>query len=119
MSLFIFSLLVGFLLYQVVSLIQPIAGTRDYRLGRRVVLHLPPETYLAWKAGLIALCVVIFVLAATIIIAQPFHPAQGYAYRFVDALTSPRMAAAVFGGLVGLLVGNLLNRILQNEKYTF
>src|SRR5215813_9104116 len=98
MSLFIFSLLAGFLLYQAVSLIQPIAGTRNYQVGRRIVVHLPPQTYLAWKAGIIALAIVVFVLVATIIIAQPFHPAQGYAYRFVDALTSPRMASAVFGG---------------------
>jgi hypothetical protein len=120
MSLFVFSMLAGFLLYQAVSLIQPITGTGDYRIGRRVVVHLPPEAYLVWKASLIALTIVLFVLVAILIIAQPFHPAEGYAYRFVDALTSPHMAGAVFGGLVGLLVGNLLNRILhQKPDYSF
>jgi hypothetical protein len=120
MSLFIFSLLAGFLLYQALSLIQPIPGLGDYRIGRRIVVHLPEETYLAWRAAIIAVSIAAFILVATIIIAQPFHPAQGYAYRFVDALTSPRMAAAVFGGFVGLLVANLLNRILRSPpEYTF
>jgi hypothetical protein len=116
MSLFIAALLAGFLLYQIVSFIQPIAGTRTYRVGRRVIVQLPESTYLAWKAGSIAGSIILFVLVVTLIIAQNVHPAEGYAYRFVDALTSPRMAAAVFGGLVGLLVGNLLNRILQNAS---
>ena len=115
MSLFVFSVFAGLLLHQIVAFIQPRDSSRTLRIGRRVVVQLPERDYLVWKAGGIALSILLFILVVTVIVAQSVHPAEGYAYRFVDALTSPRMAAGVFGGMVGLLAGNLLNRLLQND----
>lgn len=112
MSLFVFSALAGFLLYQIVARIQPIANAANLRFGDRVVVELPERSYIIWKAVSIAVTVILFIFVVTLIVAQSVHPAEGYANRFVDALTSPRMASALFGGLVGFLVGNLLNRIL-------
>jgi hypothetical protein len=120
MSLFIFALLAGLLLHQIISIIQPIAGSRTYRVGRRIVIELPEKTYLIAKVSGFVLAILLFLLVVLLILAQSLHPAEGYAYRFADALTSPRMGSAVFGGLVGLLLGNLLNRILsKNDDYTF
>src|SRR5438105_8839342 len=111
MSLFVFSIFAGLLLYQIVALIQPRDSSRMLRLGRRVIVQVPERDYVIWKAGALAVTIVLFFLVVTVLVAQGVHPSEGYAYRFADALTSPRMAAGVFGGLVGLLVGNLLNRL--------
>jgi uncharacterized membrane protein len=119
MSLFMFSLLAGLTLHQIVSIIQPTADGSEYRLGRRVVVKFEEGTYVIVKAAALALAVVLFVLLVTLIVTRGVHPSEGYAYSFADALTSPRMAAAVFGGLVGFLIGNLLNRILKNKDYQF
>jgi hypothetical protein len=120
MSLFVFSTFAGFLLYQIVARIQPITGSGSYRFGKLVEVKLPERSYLVWKAASISIAVTLFILVVILIVAQGAHPAEGFPYRFVDALTSPRMAAALFGGLVGLLLGNLLNRILWGtSEYKF
>jgi hypothetical protein len=120
MSLFIFSVLVGLALHQLISLIQPVVGSRTVKVGRRIIVQLPERTYLIWKARSIAVAILLFFSLAIILIAQKLHPIDGYAFRFVDALMSPRMAAAVFGGLVGLMLGNLLNRLLRKDAdYSF
>jgi hypothetical protein len=115
MSLFIFSVLGGLLLHQIVSAIQPNHNTNTYTFGRRIVVELPEKTYLVLKVVVFVVAILLFLSLVTIIIAQSVHPAEGYAYRFADALTSPRMGAAIFGGLVGILLGNLLNGLLKNE----
>src|SRR5947209_5768940 len=120
MSLFVFAVLAGLLLYQLVSLIQPSGPDRQLSVGDRVRITLPEHTYLLWKSISIATAVILFFFLVTILIAQKYHPTTGHAYRFADAVTSPKMAAAVFGGLVGMLIGNFLNRILWNgSNYTF
>jgi len=116
MSIFIFSLLAGLLLHQLVSIIQPKQGGSEYKLGRRVVITFEPGVYVVWKAFALGLAGFLFIAIVALLNAQRVHPADGYAYRFADALTGPRMAAAIFGGLVGILLGNLLNRILKNER---
>jgi hypothetical protein len=114
-SIFIFSLLAGLLLHQLVSMIQPKGGVPGYKIGRRVVIRFAPGTYVIWKAFSLGLAGFLFFVIIALIVAQSVHPANGYAYRFADVLTGPRMAAGVFGGLVGVLLGNLLNRILKND----
>jgi len=120
MSLFICSVLVGLLLHQIVSIIQPIDEGKTCVFGQRIVVHLPEKTYLVFKAIVLVTAILLFIFIATIIVAQSVHPTEGYAYRFTDALTSPRMGAAIFGGLVGILLRNLLNRLLKNtDDYNF
>jgi len=120
MSVFIFSLLLGVLLHQIYSIIQPVVGSRRYRFGRRIVVWLPERTYLIWKASSLAIAFLLFISVVTLIVTRNVHPPEGFAYRFADALTSPHMAAAMYGGLVGILLGNLLNRILKNaHDYKF
>jgi hypothetical protein len=113
MSLFMFSLLAGLLLHQIVSIIQP-EDRSKYRLGSRVVVEFSRGTYATVKATVLAVTIVLFLLVVTLIVARGVHPSEGYAFGLADALTSPRMGAAVFGALVGFLIGNLLNRILTN-----
>jgi hypothetical protein len=120
MSIFILSVLCGLLLHQIVSVVQPVQNTKSYTFGRQIVVLLPERTYLILKVALCVVLILAFILLITFIIAQNFHPAEGYAYRFADAITSPRMGAAVFGALVGVLLGNLLNRLLKNDNdYNF
>jgi hypothetical protein len=120
MSIFVFSVLCGLLLHQVASVIQPVPNTKDYTFGHRIVVRFQGNTYLTLKVTILVVAIVAFIFLVTFIIAQNFHPAEGYAYRFVDAITSPRMGAAIFGALVGILLGNLLNRLLKNvDDYKF
>ncbi len=120
MSIFIFSLLLGLLLHQLVSIIQPKNEESGYKIGRRVMITFQPGAYVVWKAFALGLAGLLFIVVLLLLVAQSFHPAQGYAYRFADVLTGPRMAAGIFGGLVGILLGNLLNRILKNgHDYAF
>jgi hypothetical protein len=120
MSIFVFAVLCGLLLHQVASVIQPVPDTNDYTFGRRIVIQLQGKTFLTLKVTILVVAILAFIFLVTFIIAQNFHPAEGYAYRFVDAITSPRMGAAIFGGLVGILLGNLLNRLLKNkDDYNF
>ncbi|MCA6122482.1 hypothetical protein J6500_11350 [Bradyrhizobium sp. WSM 1704] len=120
MSIFILSLLAGLGLHQLVSLIQPTSialdsSARIVKLGRRIVIEIDNGAYVAWKVTLATLAAVAFILFAILLNAQFAHPANGFPYRFVDALTGPRMASVVFGGLVGILLGNLLNRVLKSD----
>jgi hypothetical protein len=120
MSIFVFSVLFGLFLHQIISVIQPVPNTKDYSFGRRIVVQLSENAYLTLKVFSIVVAIFAFVFVVTFVVAQNFHPAQGYAYRFADALTSPRVGAAIFGALVGIMLGNLLNRILKNDKdYSF
>jgi hypothetical protein len=114
-SIFIFALLAGLLLHQLVSMIQPKGGVPGYKIGRRVMIRFSPGTYVIWKACALALAGLVFIVVVVLIVAQCVRPVEGYDYRFADVLTSPRMAAGVFGGLVGILLGNLLNRLLKND----
>jgi hypothetical protein len=120
MSIFVFSVLCGLLLHQVASVIQPVPNTKYYTFGHRIVVQFQENTYLTLKVTILVVAILAFIFLVTFIIAQNFHPAEGYAYRFVDAITSPRMGAAIFGALVGILLGNLLNRLLKNvDDYKF
>src|SRR4051794_17224515 len=84
MSLFMFSILTGLLLHQVVSVIQPIAGSRSYKFGGRIVIELPEKTFVMWKVGALVVAILLFLLLVIIIVAQSVHPGEGYAYRFAD-----------------------------------
>jgi hypothetical protein len=124
MSLFVFSVVAGVLIHQLVTIVQPehMPSNRYRRVlfGRRIIVWLPERSYLVVKAASFATAGLLFVLTTILIVAQSFHPAQGYAFRFADAITSPRMAATIFGGFVGLLLGNLINRILRGGgNYAF
>jgi hypothetical protein len=120
MSIFIFSLLAGLLLHQMVSVIQPKGETPEYQFGGWITIKFEPGAFVIWKACILALAIVLFFFLVTLIVAQSVHRVEGYAYRLADSFTSPRMAAAVFGGLVGLLLGNLLNRLLKKgSDYEF
>jgi hypothetical protein len=90
---------------------MPPSRYRRVLFGRRIIVWLPERSYLAIKAASLATAGLLFVLTTILIVAQSVHPTQGYAFRFADAITSPRMAGALFGGFVGLLLGNLVNRI--------
>jgi hypothetical protein len=116
MSIFIFSLLAGLALHQLVSIIQPTDNSSEYQFGRRIVFTFKDGIFLKLKAVAVALAGLLFVLLIVILNAQFVHPVEGYPYRFAEVLTSPRTAAAVFGGLVGFLLGNLINRVLQSEE---
>jgi hypothetical protein len=122
MSIFIFSLLAGLALHRMVSIIQPAKVVSRYRLekrivklGRSVVITFEDGAYVSAKLWALAVAFLLFFGFAVILIAQFVHPAVGFPYRFADTLRSSRMAAVVFGGLVGILLGNLLNRILRAE----
>src|SRR5262249_30913211 len=102
----------------------PLAGRRRskrnlvrLRFGTRIVVLMPQRAYLAAKAGVLFGCVFAYVAAATLVIAQSLHPARGYAFRFVDALTSPQIVSAIFGFRLGLLVGDLVNRALRGDRH--
>jgi hypothetical protein len=124
MSLFVFSVIAGLVFHQLISIIQPErgllvrAGGRRARaarilIGRRIILWMPERTYLAAKATSVAVAALLFLLAVTLIVTQGVHPTRGYAVSFADALKSPGLAAAVFGALVGVLAGNVINRVLR------
>ncbi|MBR0870283.1 hypothetical protein JQ633_07940 [Bradyrhizobium tropiciagri] len=120
MSFFLLSLLAGLCLHRLVSLFQPTrieldSRARIVKLGRRIVIEIESGAYLALKVTIATLALVGFIIFAVVLNAQFVHPANGFPYRFVDALSGPRMASIVFGGLVGILLGNLLNRVLTNE----
>lgn len=120
MSIFIFSLLAGLVLHQLVSVVQPNDTTTEYQIGRRVVVKFEAGAFHIWKACSLALAGFLFLVIVTIVISQSVHPAYGYAYNFIDAVISPRMAACIFGGMVGVLLGNLLNRVLHGgSDYQF
>ncbi len=120
MSLFVFSVLIGVLFHQLITVIQPLRNAKQsltrINFGQKIVLQLPDRTYLALTAIIFSVFFVLFIGAAALIVAQKVHPSQGYAFRFTDALTSPRMAAAFFGFFVGQLVGNLINRIFRSSQ---
>jgi hypothetical protein len=116
MSIFIISLLAGLALHQLVSIIQPTDNESEYQFGRRIVLTFSDGIFVRLKAIAVAVAGLLFVMLVVILNAQFAHPVEGYPYRFAEVLTSPRAAAAVFGGLVGLLIGNLINRVLQSEE---
>jgi hypothetical protein len=122
MSTFVFSVIAGFLMHQLITMIQPAIDRRPrrfqkFRLGPRVVVRLPARTYLRIKAYSIAAMISLFVLLLIFIIGQATHPPRGYAYRLTDAITSSLIGSAFFGLLVGVLVGNLMNRLFRAEKY--
>lgn len=113
MSIFIIALLLGAGIHQIVSLIQPRDERSEYQIGRRVVIRFEAGSYVKWKAGTAIVLGLLIFIVVIIINVQGVHPSSGYPYQFADSLTSPGMAAAVFGFLVGLLVGNLMNRLLK------
>jgi hypothetical protein len=122
MSIFVFAVLAGFFIHQLMTIVQPVevprnARFRRFRFGPRIVLRLPARTYVRVKAGVLAVLVTVFALALIIILAQAAHPPEGYAFQLGDIFTSPRLAAVFFGGMVGILIGNMLNRILRGDKY--
>lgn len=126
MSVFIFSLMAGLLLHWLLSIIQPLspAGPKDggaeYQINRWIVIRFEARAFVICKAFGVAIAILLFFAIVTILTTKDVHPPQGYAYHFADALTSPRMAAGVFGGLVGILLGNLLNRLFKNaQDYQF
>jgi hypothetical protein len=127
MSIFIFAVLAGVGLHQMVSIIQPAGilsdsgqSQRIVKLGRRIVITIDQDAYFIWKAWMLTAAFLVFFGFTVLLIAQFAHPADGFPYRFADALRSSRMAAVVFGGLVGILLGNLLNRVLRSDdKYKF
>jgi len=120
MSIFMVAALLGLLLYEIVILIQPTDNGQAVSLGQRIKVELPQRVYLHVKVTAIVLAILAFLATVILVVAQNVHPTEGFAYRFADALTSPRMAAAIFGGLVGILLGNLLNRLLKNtDDYKF
>lgn len=120
MSVFMISLLLGLLLYQIVLLIQPTPSGQNITVGSRIKVELPSNLYVAIKVTILVVVILIFLAIIILVVAQNVHPAEGFAYRFADALSSPRMGAAVFGGLVGILLGNLLNRLLKGaDNYVF
>jgi len=120
MSVFMIAALLGLLLYQIVVLVQPTAGGETVKIGQSIKVELPGNLYLTAKVTILVLAVLIFLAVVILVVAQSVHPTEGFAYRFADALTSPRMGAAIFGGLVGILLGNLLNRLLKTaDDYKF
>ena len=120
MSVFMIAVLLGLLLYQIVVLVQPRASDHNIKVGRRIKVELPAKLYLTVKAIILVAVILTFFGTVILVVAQRVHPTEGYAYRFADALTSPRMGAAIFGGLVGILLGNLLNRLLKSaDDYKF
>jgi hypothetical protein len=120
MSIFLISLLFGALVYQLVSIIQPVDNRSEYQIGQRVIIRFEAGAYVIWKAAVIATGVIVFFILAIILNTQGIHPSSGYAYQIADVVTSPRMGAALFGFLVGILLGNLLNRLLRKgSDYKF
>jgi hypothetical protein len=113
MSLFLFSAVLAFFLHQIGSVLQPKVSAHGRVRLRTVRIQLPAAAYVRWKAGFYGVAAVVFLLAITLILANKLHPSDGYAVRFSDALTSPRMAGALFGGLVGALTSNLVGRVVQ------
>ncbi|MFK4651449.1 hypothetical protein ABIF97_001383 [Bradyrhizobium japonicum] len=121
MSVFMISLLLGLLLYQILLVIRPRAdGSVEVGKNIKIKAELPTNLYLMIKMTLFTVLILIFLGIVVLVVAQRVHPTEGFAYRFADALTSPRMGAAVFGGLVGILLGNVLNRVLKSgDDYKF
>jgi len=126
MSLFVWAVIVGLVFHQVLSVIQPDRtkpqrGRRAHRMvtrfliGPRTIVWMPTRTYLNIRSALFTLIYVLLVLGAVLVVTQKVHPDSGYAARFTDVLTSPGIAAVVFGAFVGLLTGNLMNRVLRGK----
>ncbi len=120
MSLFLWAVILGLVLHQTASLIQPHVTTstkgrrqrvHKLKFGQRVIVWLPVRTYLNVKIAFFTFAAVVLILGALLIVSQKIHPTSGYAYGITDALTSPRIAAGIFGLFVGILIGNLINRI--------
>jgi hypothetical protein len=119
MSLFLFSAFFGFVVHQLLSIIQvdlTFGFKRCIFVGHRITIRMPQRTFIACKVILFSAAVIIFVALVLIIVTQQIHPEQGYAYRLGDALTSPRIPSAVFGLLVGALTGNMVNRVLRRKN---
>jgi hypothetical protein len=122
MSTFVFAVLAGFCIHQLATIIQPLTSKksiqfRRFEFGPGVVLRIPDKTYLRVKLYVLVFLVVVFALAVAAILAQGVHPPEGYAFRAVDVIRSPQIGAAFFGSLVGILVGNLVNRIVRGKNY--
>jgi hypothetical protein len=119
MSLFLFSAFFGFVVHQLLSIIQ-LDLTFGWRtvhfIGHRITIRMPERVFIACKVTLLSAAVVIFLTLILIIVTQQIHPEQGYAYRISDALTSPRIPSAVFGVIVGALTGNMVNRVLRRKS---
>jgi uncharacterized membrane protein YoaK (UPF0700 family) len=126
MSLFVWAVIVGLVFHQVLSVIQPDRtkpqrGRRAHRMvtrfliGPRTIVWMPTRTYLNIRSALFTLIYVLLVLGAVLVVTQKVHPDSGYATRFTDVLTSPGIAAVVFGAFVGFLIGNLMNRVLRGK----
>ena len=119
MSLFLFSAFFGFIVHQLLSIIQLdlTFGFREVHfIGQRIVIRMPERIFIACKVTLLSVAVIVFVALVLIIVTQQLHPEQGYAYRLGDALTSPRIPSAVFGVMVGALAGNMVNRVLRRKN---
>ena len=104
MSVFMIAALLGLLLYQIVMFIQPAAGGESVKVGKSIKVELPADLYLTIKATVLAVAILIYLGVIVLIVANSVHPPEGFAFRFADVLTSPRMGAAIFGGLVGILL---------------
>jgi hypothetical protein len=117
MSAFLFSAFFGLLVHQLLSIIQVdwTFGFRRVHVGRRITIRMPERIFIAFRATLLTAAIVIFIILILILVTQQIHPEQGYAYRFGDALASPRVPSALFGIIVGILTGNMLNRLLRGK----
>jgi hypothetical protein len=117
MSAFLFSAFFGLLVHQLLSIIQVdwTFGFTRIRVRPRITIRMPVRIFIALRAALLTAAVIIFIASLLIIVAQQIHPEQGYAYRFGEALTSPRVPSALFGVIVGVLTSNMLNRLLRGQ----
>jgi hypothetical protein len=117
MSAFLFSAFFGLLVHQLLSIIQVdwTFGYRRVHVGRRITIRMPERIFIAFRATLLTTAIVVFIILMLILVTQQIHPEQGYAYRFGDALASPRVPSALFGIIVGILTGNMLNRLLRGK----
>jgi hypothetical protein len=117
MSAFLFSAFFGLFIHQLLSIIQVggISGLTKIDVWSGITIFMRERTFLAFRATLLTAIAIIFIALLLIIVAQQIHPEQGYAYRFGEALTSPRVPSALFGIMVGVLTSNMLNRLLRGK----
>jgi hypothetical protein len=117
MSAFLFSTFFGLFIHQLLSIIQvgQTSSLTTINIWPGITIFMQRGTFLAFRATLLTAVTIIFIGLLLIMVAQQIHPEQGYAYRFGEALTSPRVPSALFGIMVGVLTSNMLNRLLRQK----
>jgi hypothetical protein len=119
--MFVLGVIGGVLLHQLLTIIQPIVEKRRrfrrLEFGSGFVIRLSAERYTQVKAYALAALVLFLIGSILLVAAQSVHPPGGYAFTFADVLLSPRLGAIFFGGIVGILLGDLVNRVLHSANY--